>query len=316
MKLVFLDRKTIGDDIDFSRFEKFGDVTYYSYSAPEEIPERVKDADIVITNKVPIRPDTIGTAENLKLVCVAATGTNNIDKAYLEERGISWRNVAGYSTETVAQHTFSLLFYLLENMNYYDRYVKDERYANDRMFTHFDKVFHDLSGMTWGIIGLGAIGRRVAEIAQAFGCKVIYYSTSGRNHNSEYEEVDFDTLLKTSDIVSIHAPLTPETENLINRTALQKMKKSSILINVGRGPILVEQDLYEALTHDEIAGAGLDVLVKEPMDPENPLLRIKDSGKLIITPHIAWASHEARERLMNIIVSQIEEFVANEQEAT
>lgn len=311
MKLVFLDRKTIGDDIDFSQFEKFGDVTYYNYSTPEEIPERVKDADIVITNKVPIRPDTIGTAENLKLVCVAATGTNNIDKEYLEKRGIVWRNVAGYSTETVAQHTFSLLFYLLENMNYYDRYVKDGRYADDRMFTHFDKVFHDLSGMTWGIIGLGAIGRRVAEIAKAFGCKVIYYSTSGRNHNHEYEEVDFDTLLRTSDIVSIHAPLTPETENLIDSAALRKMKKSAVLINVGRGPIIAEQALYDALIHDEIAGAGLDVLVKEPMDPENPLLRIKDSTKLIITPHIAWASHEARERLMNIIASQIEGFIAD-----
>lgn len=309
MKLVFLDRKTIGDDIDFSGFERFGDVTYYDYSAPEEIPERIKDADIVITNKVPIRPDTVGDAGNLKLVCVAATGTNNIDKEYLEKRGIAWRNVAGYSTETVAQHTFSLLFYLLENMNYYDRYVKDGKYANDRMFTHFEKVFHDLSGMTWGIIGLGAIGRRVAGIAEAFGCKVIYYSTSGRNHNSDYEEVDLDTLLGSSDIVSIHAPLTPETENLIDRAALRKMKKSALLINVGRGPIIVEQDLYDALVNDEIAGAGLDVLVKEPMDAANPLLQIKDSGKLIITPHIAWASHEARTRLMDIIASQIREFL-------
>lgn len=312
MKLVFLDRKTIGDDIDFSGFERFGDVTYYDYSAPGEIPERIKDADIVITNKVPIRADTVGDAGNLKLVCVAATGTNNIDKEYLEKRGIAWRNVAGYSTETVAQHTFSLLFYLLENMNYYDRYVKDGRYANDRMFTHFEKVFHDLSGMTWGIIGLGAIGRRVAGIAEAFGCKVIYYSTSGRNHNSDYEEVDLDTLLGSSDIVSIHAPLTPETENLIDRAALQKMKKSALLINVGRGPILVEQDLYDALVNDEIAGAGLDVLVKEPIDADNPLLQIQDSGKLIITPHIAWASHEARTRLMGIIASQIQEFIESQ----
>lgn len=311
MKLVFLDRKTIGDDIDFSQFESFGDVTYYNYSTPEEVPERIKDADIVITNKVPIRPDTVGQATNLKLVCVAATGTNNIDKDYLESRGIAWRNVAGYSTETVAQHTFALLFFLLEHLNYYDRYVKEGRYADDHMFTHFESVFHDLSGMTWGIIGLGAIGRRVAELACAFGCHVIYYSTSGRNHCSDFEEVELDTLLSASDIVSIHAPLTEATEGLIDRSAIQKMKKSAILINVGRGPIIVEHDLYDALVNDEIAGAGLDVLTKEPMDPENPLLKIQDSGKLIITPHIAWASHESRTRVIDITASHIKEFLAS-----
>lgn len=309
MKLVFLDRKTIGDDVDFEQFKRFGDVTYYDYSTPEQVPERVKKADIVITNKVPINSNTIAGAENLKLVCVSATGTNNIDKDYLQEKGIEWRNVAGYSTDSVAQHTFALLFYLLEKLDYYDRYVKEERYANDKSFTHFENVFHELSGMTWGIIGLGAIGRKVAELAKAFGCHIIYYSTSGKNHASDVEEVDFDTLLSSSDIVSIHAPLTPETEGLINVQALKKMKSSAILINVGRGPIIVEQDLFDALENNIIAAAGLDVLVKEPMDTNNPLIKLKDSNKLLITPHIAWASHEARERLMRIIASQIEEFL-------
>ena len=179
MKIVFLDAKTIGEDIDLSGYEKLGEVVKYGFSTPREARERTRDADVVIINKVVIDATSIGEAEHLKLVCVTATGTNNLDKEYLKERGIAWRNVAGYSTETVAQHTFALLFYLLEKLRYYDDYVKSERYVGDVTFTHFAEAFHELSGMTWGIIGLGAIGRRVADIAGMFGCRVIYYSTSG-----------------------------------------------------------------------------------------------------------------------------------------
>ncbi len=309
MKIVFLDRKTIGEDIDLSGFERFGEVVIYDYSAPDEVPARVEDADIIVLNKVPVNEATIGTAKQLKLVCVTATGTNNLDKDYLASRGIEWRNVAGYSTEAVAQHTFSLAFYLLEHLSYYDEYVKSEKYVNDRMFTHFEKHFHEISGKTWGIIGLGAIGSRVAEIAKLFGANVIYYSTSGRNHSDIYKEVDFDTLLSTADVVSIHAPLDENTMHLIDKAALSKMKKNAILINVGRGPIIVEKDLADALECGQIAAAGLDVLDVEPMSPENPLVRIKDSTKLLITPHIAWAAVEARQRLMKIIEGQIEEFL-------
>ncbi|CBK75512.1 Lactate dehydrogenase and related dehydrogenases [Butyrivibrio fibrisolvens 16/4] len=309
MKIVFLDRKTIGEDIDLSGFERFGEVVIYDYSSPEEVPERVVDADVIILNKVPVNEATIATAKQLKLVCVTATGTNNLDKDYLASRGIEWRNVAGYSTEAVAQHTFSLAFYLLEHLSYYDKYVKSEKYVNDRMFTHFEKHFHEISGKTWGIIGLGAIGSRVAEIAKLFGANVIYYSTSGRNHSDIYKEVDFDTLLSTSDVISIHAPLDENTMHLVDKTAFSKMKKNAILINVGRGPIIVEKDLAEALECGQIAAAGLDVLDVEPMSPENPLVRIKDSTKLLITPHIAWAAVEARQRLMKIIEGQVEEFL-------
>ncbi|SHJ19458.1 D-2-hydroxyacid dehydrogenase [Pseudobutyrivibrio xylanivorans] len=309
MKIVFLDRKTIGEDIDLSGFERFGEVVIYDYSAPDEVPARVEDADIIVLNKVPVNEATIGTAKQLKLVCVTATGTNNLDKDYLASRGIEWRNVAGYSTEAVAQHTFSLAFYLLEHLSYYDEYVKSEKYANDRMFTHFEKHFHEISGKTWGIIGLGAIGSRVAEIAKLFGANLIYYSTSGRNHSDIYKEVDFDTLLSTSDVISIHAPLDENTMHLIDKAALSKMKKNAILINVGRGPIIVEKDLADALECGQIAAAGLDVLDVEPMSPENPLVRIKDSTKLLITPHIAWAAVEARQRLMKIIEGQIEDFL-------
>ena len=227
---------------------------------------------------------------------------------YLEKRGIAWRNVAGYSTETVAQHTFALLFYLMEHLPYYDTYVKSGKYMDDVLFTHFEKAFHELNGKTWGIIGMGTIGRRVADIAGLFGCHVIYYSTTGKNQQKDYERADWDTLLTKSDIISVHAPLTDATLGLINAEAFAKMKRSAIFINVGRGPIVVEQDLYEALENGEIAAAGLDVLKEEPMSKENPLAKIKDSNKLLITPHIAWASVEARTRLMKIIEKQIKEF--------
>lgn len=309
MKLVFLDTKTIGEDIDLSAYDALGEVVKYGFSTLEEIPERVKDADVLIVNKIAINEQTIGNAKNLKLVCVTATGTNNLDKEYLKKRGIAWRNVAGYSTESVTQHTFALLFYLLEKIRYYDDYVKDEKYINDTVFTHFAEHFNEVNGKTWGIIGLGTIGRRVADIAKAFGAHVIYYSASGSPAQEGYEQVDFETLLATSDIVSVHAPLNEYTKDLMDREAFEKMKKTAIFLNLGRGPIVVEQDLYEALETGEIAAAGLDVLCEEPMSETNPLAKIKDSKKLIITPHIAWASVEARNRLMQIIIEQIREFL-------
>lgn len=309
MKIVFLDAKSIGEDIDLSGFYALGEVEKYDYSTPEEAYERTKDADVVILNKVVIDEKSIGAAKNLKLVCVTATGTNNLDKDYLASRGIEWRNVAGYSTESVAQHTFAMLFFLLEKLSYYDNYVKSEKYVDDTIFTHFDNKFHQISGMTWGIIGMGNIGHRVADIAKAFGCKVIYYSTSGKNNQAGYDRVDFDTLLKESDIVSVHAPLDENTLGLMDKNAFAKMKPSAIFLNVGRGPIVVEQDLCDALNAGVIAAAGLDVLEKEPMVKENPLRTIKDSDKLLITPHIAWASVEARTNLMNIILGQIKDFM-------
>lgn len=310
MKIVFLDAKTIGEDIDLSGFDELGEVVKYGFSTAEEARERSKDADVLVLNKVQVNEQTIGAAKHLKLVCVTATGTNNLDKEYLAKQGIEWRNVAGYSTESVAQHTFAMLFYLLEKLPYYDNYVKSEKYVNDVSFTHFAKAFHELSGKTYGIIGLGNIGRRVADIAKAFGCHVIYYSTSGRNSQPGYERVSFDELVERSDIVSIHAPLDENTLGLMNQKAFAKMKSSAILLNVGRGPIINEADLAEALNNRTIAAAGLDVLSVEPMQPENPLRGIKDSERLLITPHIAWAGVEARMRLMDIILNQMKEFFA------
>ena len=308
MKLVFLDKKTIGEDIDFSPFRKLGDVVEYDFTLPEEVPERAADADVLIVNKIPVNEQTIHTASHLKLVCVTATGTNNLDKAYLDRRGIAWRNVAGYSTDSVAQHTFAMLFYLLEHLRYYDEYVKDRRYLNDTMFTHFARHFHQISGMTWGIIGLGAIGRKVADLAAVFGADVLYYSASGRDPQDGYRQVDLDTLLSQSDIISVHAPLNEYTENLLDSAAFQKMKSGAILLNLGRGPIIDETALADALKNGQIAAAGLDVLSEEPMRAASPLLEILDHDNLLITPHIGWASVEARTRLMQIIAEQIREF--------
>ena len=308
MKIVFLDAKTIGEDIDLGCLEKLGELEKYPYSTQEEAYERTKEADVVVTNKVEINESSIGGAEHLKLVCVTATGTNNLDKEYLAKRNIAWRNVAGYSTEMVAQHTFALLFFLLEKLSYYDTYVKSGKYINDTTFTHFANVFHELYGKTWGIIGLGAIGRRVAEIAKLFGCRVIYYSTSGKNNNADYERVSFEELLKQSDVVSIHAPLDENTKGLMDEKTFEMMKQTAILINVGRGPIIDEQALADALNQGKIAAAGLDVLSKEPMSEDNPLRFIQESDKLIITPHIAWASIEARTRLMALVAGNIEDY--------
>ena len=310
MKIVFLDAKTIGDDIDLSAYDALGEVVKYPFSQPEEVPERAADADVLIVNKIRIDEAAVGRADHLKLVCVTATGTNNLDKDYLERRGIAWRNVADYSTQSVAQHTFAMLFFLLEKLRYYDDYVKEGRYINDTVFTHFAEHFYELKGKTWGIIGLGNIGRRVAAIAEAFGAEVIYTSPSGSAPQEGYHQVDLDTLLAESDIISVHAPLNQYTENLINKNTLKKMKKNCIFLNLGRGPIVNEQDLADALMQGEIAAAGLDVLCQEPMSSGNPLMAIKDSRKLFITPHIGWASVESRTRLMDIIFHQIKEFFA------
>ena len=305
MKIVFLDAATVGEDVDLSAFAELGEFVTYPFSTPEQAAERTVDADIIIVNKVPVNEQTIGNAVNLKLVCEAATGINNLDTDYLEKRGIPWNNAAGYSTEPVAQHTFALLFYLLEKLSYYDHFVKSGRYSAGPNFTNVDEPYYEIHGKVWGIIGLGTIGRRVAGIAEAFGAEVIYASASGAAPQEGYHQVSLDELYERSDIISIHAPLNQYTENLINKNSLSKMKKSCILLNLGRGPIVVEKDLKEALEQGQIAAAGLDVLVKEPMDEKNPLLEIQDSRRLLITPHIAWASMEARERLMKIVYENI-----------
>ena len=312
MELVFLEADSLGPDIDLSPFKELGHVTTYPCSAKEQVPERVKDADVVIVNKIPMNAETLGEVGNLKMIAVTATGTNNIHWDFVEERGITVANVAGYSTSAVAQHTFALLFYILHKLNYYDRFVKEGGYCKCPGFTHFGERIYELEGKTWGIVGMGAIGRKVADIASVFGCNVQYASTTGRNLGQPYPRVELDVLLRTSDIVSLHAPLSPATEGMMDEEAFAKMKSSAILVNVARGALVDQEALANALERGMIAGAALDVLTDEPMREDNPLLRIQDSRKLIVTPHIAWAPLETRERLMREVYENIAAFFRGE----
>ncbi len=309
MKLVFMETDTLGSDVDLSIFDEYGEVIKYNKSNPAENADRIKEADIVIANKIAINEALLSKAKNVKLVCLTATGTNNVDFHYTNAHKITVTNVKSYSTQSVIQHTFALFFYLYEKLNSYDQFVKSGEYARRDIFSCFDYKFNELYGKTWGIIGLGEIGRGVANIAKAFGCNIIYYSTSGKNTNPDYTRADFHTLLSTADIISIHAPLNSATQNLMNEEAFKKMKNSAILLNLGRGPIVNEEDLANAIEKGEIAGAGLDVISVEPMLPDNPLLRIKDSNKLIITPHIAWATIEARTRCVREVYENIKSFL-------
>lgn len=312
MKIVVLEKMSLGLDIDISFFEEFGEVTYYDHTGVNEIADRIAEADIVIANKAPLNESTLQGAKNVKIICETATGYNNVDLAYCEKRGIRVTNAVGYSTPIVAQHTFAMALYLLEKLPVYDTYVKNGDYEKAPMFTCFEPYFTELEGKTWGIIGLGNIGRKVAEIAKIFGCRVIFYSASGKNDTTDFERVDFDTLLAESDILSLHCPLTDRTQNLMNAEAFAKMKNTAILINVARGPVVDEQALFDALNSGQIAAAGLDVLAKEPIAADNPLAKIKDSTKLLITPHMAWASREARMRCAKEVYLNIKSFLAGE----
>jgi glycerate dehydrogenase len=309
MRLVFLDIKTMGAIPNLNLLDQFGEVTYYQTTSPQQTLERVREADIIITNKVVIDRSIIEQAHNLKLICVSATGTNNVDKDAARERGIPVKNAVDYSTNSVAQVTFSLLLHLLNQVTYFDQYVKTGGYSQNDIFTHFGRSFWEICGKRFGIIGLGNIGRQVAKIAEAFGSEVVYYSASGNNTHQPYLRLELEEFLKTSDIVSIHAPLNEHTANLINYDRLKLMKKSAVLVNAGRGGIVNEADLARALDEDLIAAAGIDVYEREPMDAENPLLKIKNKEKLALTPHIAWASVEARTSLMEIVAENIKQFL-------
>jgi lactate dehydrogenase-like 2-hydroxyacid dehydrogenase len=303
-KIVVLDGKTLGN-VDYIKLNEFGQVVYYDLTSEDEVAERIKDANIVLTNKVKLNKENLKDATELELICEMATGYNNISIEYARKRNIAVSNVRGYSTTTVAQHTFAMLLHLYDNISYFDNFVKSGEYSKYDMFTNLELPYKDLCGKVWGIIGLGNIGKRVARIAQAFGARVVYYSTSGKNADSDYARVEFNSLLKQCDIISIHAPLNEKTEGLINYEAFTKMKKDAVIINVGRGPIVVDEDLARALDEEIIGGAALDVFKEEPIPKENPLLKIKNKDRLVLTPHIAWASEEARNRLFTDLLENI-----------
>lgn len=304
MKIVFLDAATMGD-VSFKPFERLGEFVKFDSSTPEEARERVKDADVLLINKVLVNKELIDSAPNLRLICIAATGVNNIDVAYAASKGIPVRNAVGYSTDSVVQSTFMHILSLVGGAAYFDDSVKSGRYSRSGMFTDPNWNWWELAGKTIGIIGLGNIGMKVAKIAEAFGMKVCYFSTSGTGHCHDYPSLPLDELLAKSDIVSIHAPLNERTLNLIGARELAMMKPHAYLINMGRGAIVIEEDLAKAVDEGVIAGAGIDVFVREPIPEDHPYLKMKHPERMRLAPHVAWAATEARERLIDIMAENI-----------
>ena len=308
MKIAILDRATLGFDIDMSIFKSLGEVISYDITFPTETISRVKDVDIVITNKVVISKE-IMDASNLKLICISATGTNNVDLVYAKEKGIEVKNVAGYSSSSVVQVAFAMIFQFVQKLDYYKKYVDEQNWQNSKIFTHIDKPFFELDGKKVGIIGLGDIGRNFAKKAQAFDCEIVYFSTSGKNSNSEYKRVELNELLSTCDIISIHCPLNENTKDLLNYENMKNIKTGAILLNLGRGGIINEADLAKIIDEKEIY-CGIDVVSIEPILEDNPLLKVKNKHQLLLTPHIGWASVEARTRLVEMVANNIKEFIS------
>ncbi len=308
MQIVFLDKKTVGEVGNFNLLHKLGNVDVFDHTDQEDVISRAAGKEVIITNKVQINREIMDALPGLKLICVAATGTDNIDLDHAREKGIEVKNVLSYSTESVAQVTFAMLLHLLNKVSYYEAYVKSGAYSRGKIFTHHGPPFWELSGKRMGIVGLGNIGRRVARIAEGFGMEVVFYSTTGRNNNINYKRFDLDTLLATSDVISVHAPLSDSTRDLITYDKIKLMRPCAILLNTGRGGIINEAGLARALNENLIAGAGIDVLQEEPIRPDNPLLRVMEKERILITPHMAWASMESRSRLIEGIARNIEQY--------
>lgn len=308
MNIVLLDADTLGKDANLEAFKEFGQLISYPKTSKDEITKRVANANIVITNKVIIDKEAMDNAPKLKLICIAATGMNNVDLEYAKQKDIVVKNVAGYSTKSVAQHTLMQVLSLAGHNHHYNHYVQSGQWAKSPIFVNIDKPFHDLEHKCWGIVGLGSIGQEVAKLASAFGCEIFYYSTSGKNRSNTYKRLNLDELLKTCHIVTIHAPLNAKTNNLINKEKLALMKQDAIILNVARGGIVNEEALVEAINNEKIY-ASVDVLTREPMSQDSPYLHVKKSERILLSPHLAWASVEARKRLIKGVCKNIEAFL-------
>ena len=312
MKIVLLDTATMGSDMEFSCIERLGECVKYENTLSGEVSERIKDADVVVINKVQLGREVLKEAKNLKLICVFAIGYNNVDIEYCRENNIRVRNVPGYCVESVCQHTFALLFMLMENMRYYDDFVKNGSYSKSGVANHLGKPFFEIAGKKWGIIGMGAIGRAVADCAAAFGAEVCYCSISGAVRREKYENVDLTTLLTECDIISIHAPLNEKTMHLIGEKELKMMKRTAYIVNVGRGAVIDEKALAEAIDNGIIGGAALDVFTTEPPEATSPIMNVKNKERIVYTPHTAWSSVEARKRCISMTADNIAAFVKGE----
>ena len=309
MKIVFLDAISMGD-VSLEEIAAQGELICYPSSTAVEARERVKDADVALLNKIIVDQAFLDAAPKLKLICEAGTGINNIDVKLCEERGVAVRNVAAYSTDSVAQTAWMHILNLLGRAFHYQEFVTSGAYSHNPVHVDFAHPFTEAAGKTLGIVGMGAIGQKVASIGQAFGMNVIYYSTSGTGHCKDYPCVSLEELLQRSDVISIHAPYNERTAGLIGYEELKKMKASAILVNTGRGGIAVEADLARALDEGLIAGAALDVYVKEPLPADSPLMHLQHPERLLLSPHIAWYSREARARLAHEMAQNIVCFFA------
>ena len=309
MNIVVLDKIAMGEDTPFSVISSLGALTCYSCTSSEELIERIKDADVIITNKVKITAEAIRSAKSLKLVCVFATGFDNIDIKAAKEMGVGVANVPGYSTDSVALCTVATVSALYTKLLTYSSYVHSGEYSKSTIANKLTPVYHEISGKTWGIIGFGNIGRAVGKVAQALGARVI---VNKRTPSSDCECVDIDTLCRESDIITVHCPLNDSTRGLINETRLSLMKKSAVLVNEARGLVMDEEAVAKAVLNGEIAAFGSDVYSVEPFTEAHPFYKIRELDNVILTPHFAWGAYEARERCISIIAENIRAFFNGE----
>lgn len=308
-RIVFLDRSTIGPSVTISKPSFPHEWADYDRTQPDQVVERLKDADIAVCNKVPIRRDSIEQLPKLKMICIPATGYDAFDIAACKERGIVVSNVRGYAVNTVPEHTFALIFALRRSIVGYRQDVIDGRWQKEAQFCFFTHPISDLAGSTLGIFGEGALGQSVARIGQALGMRTLFAAHKGVSGLGPLY-TPFDEVLETADIITLHCPLMPSTRDMIAAPEFAKMKKKPLLINCARGGLVNEADLVDALDKGQISGAGFDCLTSEPPKPDNPLLKVLDRPNVIVTPHVAWASDEAMQTLWDQVISHIENFQA------
>lgn len=305
MKIILLDAKTLGSDIPLAVFSDMGEFVSYPKTEPEEIANRINDAEVIVTNKVKLRADTLCHAPNLKLICVTATGYDNVDTAYCKEHGIAVCNVKGYSTECVTQLTVSMALSLMNHLTEFDKYVKSGKYTQSGIQNKLTPVFNEIQGKTWGVVGLGNIGKRVAEVARVLGCRVLAFK---RTPEEGYTCVDLDTLMRESDIISVHIPSSEQTVGIISRERIAMMKKRAILINAARGNVVDEQAVADAIRLGTLYGFGCDVYSTEPFPADHPYNKILMHDNVILTPHMAWGGYETRLRLVSEVAENIKSF--------
>ncbi|MBE8555555.1 D-2-hydroxyacid dehydrogenase [Vibrio cyclitrophicus] len=308
LKVVFLDRATIPSQIHLKPLSFEHEWLEYDFTAPDLVAERVLDADVIITNKVVLNADNLSQAQQLKLIAVSATGVNNVDVDYCNEKNIAVANIQGYATQSVPEHVIAMLFALKRNLVGYHQDIEAGEWQKDKQFCFFTHPIQDIAGSKLGLMGSGSLGQATAALAKAIGMKVIFAERKGADSCRE-GYLPFDAVLQQADAISLHCPLTEATRNLISEPELAMMKPSAVLINAGRGGLVDEQALVEALVNHQIAGAGMDVFTQEPADKSNPLLANSHLSNLLLTPHVAWGSDSSIQKLSDILMDNIEAFV-------